>query len=453
MAAFRLLVLVALFVAEASAAFEADVHYGLTQWLALQAGYDSQSAKIIAIGDQRVDSGDMQFMDLDAMYACFGPDDIGAKRAGEHHYPTSGKVPGAAEQRAVSAGSEAATKAALAVTKVPPGQSRYRLFNLGEALHTLQDSWAHQGVPDTPHLPGDVLSCDATRAWGHPAPRGGWNSHKADLTMYWRADVLAMAKATYDILLRYPSTPESTREARRWSEIEPLLAAFISASSKTEKRDWFVAHGIEDVSFLDGINLPDGAQAFTLKWPDRKLPALQSATSRQHGIDPEVLDFYSRFFEAWVMTTDFDAIADEFGSTKRQTDLKRGNTPTSRAEFVARLKVWRLRDHGRVANLAHALRPLTTSERATIDKLVVARDALATYESPASAFFPLLPRIRGVSPLLPFDIAMVGPTDSSGPKAIAVAKFRHVPYDTVTVVAEKIDDRWTVTALGAIVDH
>jgi hypothetical protein len=271
--------------------------------------------------------------------------------------------------------------------------------------------------------------------------------------MYWRADVLAMAKSTYDILLQYPSAPGSKRQAQPWSDVEPTLAAFIAASTKTAKRDWFVAHGIEDVSFLEGISLPDGTQPFTLKWPDRKLPPLASAKSRQHGIDPEVLDFYNRFFEAWVMTADFDAIAREFGDTRRETDVELGKGPASQAELAARLKVWRLRDHGRVADLAHTLRPLTASERTTIDKLAVARDALATYESPASAFFPLLPRIRGVSPLLPFDIAMVGATANAGPKAIAVAKFRHVPYDTVTVVAEKIGGRWTVTSLGAIVDH
>lgn len=453
MTACRLLVLTAFLLAEPSGAFEADVHYGLTQWLALQAGYDPLSAKIIAIGDQRVDSGDMQFIDLDAMFACFGPDDVGAKRAGEHHYPTSGKVPGAPEQRAVSPGSAAATKAALDVTKVPPGQSRYRLFKLGEALHTLQDSWAHQGVADTPRLPGEVLPCDVTRAWGHPVARGGWDSHKADLTMYWRADVLAMAKATYDILLQYPPTPESKREARRWSEIEPLLAAFIPASTKTEKKDWFAARGIGDVSFLEGISLPDGAQPFTLRWPDRKLPQLESAKSRQHGIDPEVLDFYNRFFETWVMTADFDAIVSEFGGTRHPTDVKLGKTAASQAELAARLKLWRLRDHGRIADLAHALRPLTASERASVDKLTVARNALATYESPSDAFFPLLPRTREASPLLPFYIAMVGATASAGPKAIAVAKFRHVPYDTVIVVAEKIGGRWTVTSLGTIVDH
>jgi hypothetical protein len=443
MTAFQLLVSMAWLIAAApTAAFEADVHYGLTQWLALQAGYDALAAKIIAVGDQRVDSGDMQFIDLDAMYACFGPDDVGARRAGQHHYPSAGAVPGPPQQRAVEPGSEAARKAAIALTKVVPGQSGYMLFKLGEALHTLQDSWAHQGVPDTPHLPGDVLPCDATRAWAHPASRGGWSSHKADLTMHWRADVLAMAKAIYDILLQYPSAPGVTRKARSWSEIEPTLGEFIAASTKTEKKAWFLAQG---------ISLPDGAQPFTLVWPDRKLPPLESARSRQHGIDPELLDFYSRFFETWVTTNAFDALASRFGESAAY-DAK-SNGARGKTDLVTRLKLWRLRDHGRVAELAHAQRPLTVGERATVDKLAGARDALVKYVSPASAFFPLLPRTREASPLLPFYIAMVGARDGAGPRAVAVAKLRHVPYDTVVIVSEKIGSRWMVISLGAIVDH
>ena len=75
-------------------AFEADVHYGLTHWLALQAGFEPLQAQIIATGDERVDSGDMPYIDLVAMYACLHRDEISARRAGEHHYPSAGKIPG-----------------------------------------------------------------------------------------------------------------------------------------------------------------------------------------------------------------------------------------------------------------------------------------------------------------------------------------------------------------------
>ena len=52
-----------------AAAFESDVHFGLTQWLALKAGFTQQEADALATGDQRVDSGDMQFIELAPAYA------------------------------------------------------------------------------------------------------------------------------------------------------------------------------------------------------------------------------------------------------------------------------------------------------------------------------------------------------------------------------------------------
>ncbi|HEX4584880.1 MAG TPA: DUF6765 family protein [Burkholderiaceae bacterium] len=434
--------------ATGSSAFESDVHHGLTQWLALQAGFDEEAAKTIAIGDQRVDSGDMQYLELVLAYACVRKEDLGSRLTGEHHYPSAGTVPGAPETRTVIAGGDAAQKAALAVIKVPPGQASYMLFKLGEALHILQDSWSHQGVPSTPQPAQGVFTCDSARAWGHPAARGGWSSHKADLTMAWPADSLAMAKATYDVLTRYPMLTQTPRTARSWEQIRPLLTGFITASTKTEKARWFASHGIADVSFLEGISLKDGAHSFDLKWAGRKLPPLAALQSRQHAVDPELLDFYNRFFAQWVATHDFGALASAFGAHPAGSLRPAGN-----AELVARLKVWRLRDHGRVAQIAHSAPPLTEQQRSQLDAIGKERNAYADYDPPTGAFFPLLPRGNDVSPLLPFIVSTdVAPTGKN-PRAVAVAKLRHVPYDSVGVVAEKIDGRWRVTSIVSVVDH
>src|SRR6185312_14603154 len=136
-------------------AFEADVHYGLTYWLALQAGFEPLQAQIIATGDQRVDSGDMPDIDVVALYACLAKDAISARRAGVHHYPSAAGVPGAPEARAVSPDSDVARKAALSTLGVNPSQAAFRLLQLGESLHILQDSWAHQGISSVPQL-GDT---------------------------------------------------------------------------------------------------------------------------------------------------------------------------------------------------------------------------------------------------------------------------------------------------------
>ncbi len=435
------LLLAMLLSVSASSGFESDVHYGLTNWLALQAGFDELSAKTIAVGDQRVDSGDMQFVELVLAYACVGQDDLRSKLAGEHHYPSNGVVPGAPQTRVVVADGDAVKKATASATKVPQSQANYHLFILGGALHILQDSWSHQGIPSVPQPAEGAFTCDPSRAWGHPATRGGWNSHKADLTMFWSADTAAMAKTVYDVLTQYPELSETKRTPRLWDQIRPALNSFILASTKADKRRWFISHGISDVSFLEGISLRDGAQRFELKWPGRKLPPLATPQSRQHAVDADLLDFFNRFFSQWVSTRDFEALASTFGQS------------LGKAELVARLKVWRLRDHGRVQALAHAPRSLTEQQRSEVDAIGKERGAYATYEPPSSAFFPQLPREgNDVSPLLPFYVKGAA-AEGTNPRAVAVVKFRHIPYDTLGVIAEKIDNRWRVMSIVSVVDH
>jgi uncharacterized protein DUF6765 len=454
---FRLLLLAGLLAVSAGAkAFESDVHYGLTQWLALKAGFDPQVAATIAVGDNRVDSGDMQFVDLVLMYACMGKDDLGSRRAGEHHYPSVAPAPAAPEARAVSPGSETARKAALDAVKVAPDQAAFRLLKLGEALHILQDSWSHQGTPDIPQPANGTFACDATRAWGHPKARGGWNSHKADLTLHWNADTVAMAKATYDVLTQYPAVSGIKRTPRSWDEIRPALDRFVAASTKSEKKRWFASQGIDDAAFLEGISLKDGVEPFTLAWPGRRLPPLAAPQSRQHEVQADLLEFYNRFFARWVTTADFQAMATEFGRDSSPRDAKsRSAVPNTMGtvELAARLKAWRLRDHGRVADIAHSLQPLTARERATLDTVAKAPNAYARYDPPADAFYPLLPRGNSASPLLPFFVGTAAGAAGKNPTAVAVTKFRHLPYDTVAVVAEQVGGRWRAVSIVAVVDH
>ena len=446
-----------LLAATVASGFESDVHYGLTQWLALQAGFDEESAKTIAVGDQRVDSGDMQYVGPVLAYACVGHDELRSRLAGEHHYPSAGALPGPPEKRSVVAGAGAAEKAALAVVKVPAGQANYMLFKLGEALHILQDSWSHQGVADVPRPAEGVFTCDAAWVWAHPMTRGGWDSHKADLTKYWSADTAAMAKAVYDVLTQFPLLSGAQRTARSWDEVRRSLDGFIAASTKTEKKRWFASHGIRDASFLEGITLRDGAERFDLKWAGRKLPPLATPQSRQHAVAEDLLDFYNRFFARWISTNDFRALASAFGPNLASHNARRPghlSPPFSEAELVARLKVWRLRDHGRVAEIAHSARALTEQQRSVVDAVSREPMAYAVFDPPSSAFFPLLPRSENdVSPLLPFFVSTAVTADETQPRAVAVVKFRHIPYDTLGVVAEKIDGRWCVISIVSIVDH
>jgi hypothetical protein len=445
-----------LVIATSSSAFESDVHFGLTQWLAEQAGFDRQQAETIATGDQRVDSGDMQFIELGLAHACSGHDDESSRHSQRMHFPSAGRVPAAPDERAVAAGGDAAKQPAIDMTKVSPGQAVFLLIKLGEALHTLQDSWSHQGISDVPNFPGGAIKCDATRVWAHPKARGGWNSHKADITMFWPADTQAMAKATYDIVTRFPQISGISRSAKDWSAIAPRLDSFIKASTKTEKKRWFVAQGITDVSFLQGISLPDGAEPFELEWPRRKLPLLTTSQSNQHRIAPELRDFYSRFFAQWVSTDRLDALASDVVAPIGPADRRAHgmlSPAMDKVQLAGLLKIWRLRDHGSVAELAHMPQRLAPKQLATIDALAKKPKAYASYAMPAQAFFPLLAKGPDVSPLLPFLIGEAPASPQGNSRAIAIAKFRHAPYDTVGAVAEKIDGRWRIISIISTVEH
>ena len=438
-------------------AFEGDVHFGLTRWLAEQAGYTVDQAKAIAIGDQRVNSGDMQFIELVSAYACRMKDLESAQRVMEYHFPTSGALPGAPQQRAVAAGSEAAWAAARAMARSQPRQTGFLLYKLGGAIHTLQDSWSNKGVPDVPRANDGVAECDAMLAWASPASRGGWNSHRADLTHAWVADTVAMAAASYEALAQYPPINEVKRSPRPWAELVPAVEAFARAATKTDKAQWFRAHGIEDVSFLEGISLPDGPTRFDGRWPSRKLPALPTIESDQHHIDAALRGAMSHFFGTWATTHDFEALAASVLApgppTQPANAARRETVGPDRAELVARLQVWRLRDHGRIAEIAHASGPLTARQKSVVAAAARAKDAYADYAQATDAFFPLVVKGAEPSPLLGFLIAPVESAPSGNPRAIAFAKFRHVPYDTVQILVERVDGRWVVRSIDAIVEH
>ena len=346
--------------------------------------------------------------------------------------------------------SRVAREAALKAIAINPSQAQFRLSQVGEALHILQDSWANQGIPTAPQLGEATSKCDGTLAWGHSEARGGSGSHRADLTVYWPEDTVAMAHATYEILEKYPAISGVTRNARSWQEISHELDGFINASTKTEKVRWFAAHGVSDVSFLEGISLPDGEEPFLQRWSGRKLPPLRSENSSQHAVDPALLDFYNRFFASWLAAKDYAALVKEFSGA---VDTNEQAADTSQ-ELNCRLKLWRLNDHGSVAEIALRREPLTKEECASVDALANRPGAYVSFEPPSSVYFPLLPTAdaHDISPLLPFFIGEVSP-NAGNPRAIAVTKFRHAPYDTVGVITEAINGQWRVTSVVATVDH
>ena len=130
-------------------AWEVDVHYMLTFWLATQAGFDRQHADQIAAGNQSYDESPHHAAVSTMIWAVLPFGDEGRARDLQlKHFPSDAPLPSPPQRRLVTANGEIARSAVGAAIRTT--QSSTALFGLGEALHPFQDSWSHQGVPDVP---------------------------------------------------------------------------------------------------------------------------------------------------------------------------------------------------------------------------------------------------------------------------------------------------------------
>ncbi|HEX2547499.1 MAG TPA: hypothetical protein VHL79_21630 [Ramlibacter sp.] len=429
--------------------YEADVHYGLTRWLAQKAGYADWQARAIATGNFRVDSGLMSTLALLPQYACVGKDFAAAREIQERHYPSNSKVPADAHQRAVEPGSAAAREMLTIALQKAKGHEAQHLGLFGAALHPLQDSWAHAGVPTLPVF--GPVSCDAQLAAAPPA-RGKEGPHAADLTFLSPVSTVAMARATYEALTAFPSIKGEQRSALKWSALEPSVRAFAEARTKTAKRDWFVKQGMADTEFLEGITLPDGPDPGPLKFEGRNLPALQKAPSMQHDASADTREFFDRLMARWLGNEPVEIVVADLA--KQQVAGPKESAAASRkeAQLATRMKVWKLRDHGSAAHLAHLKRPYTSAEIAQVNAL--GKQPAANVAGPVEqAFFPVVTGGPTPSPLLPYILHILPGQDASAPRAIAVARLKHAPRDTIGLLAEKTSSGWRLVDLVFVIDQ
>jgi hypothetical protein len=208
-------------------AYEQDFHYALTKWLAMRAGFCDADAETIARGAIAPDEDARAA--VGSVYRAIANGDMQASRTvQEWHFPGTGPVPGLQQARRVAPGSNAALQ------KVRAAVQGGTLTAFGEALHPLQDSWAHGGLPGYPF--GFFLT-----AWGHPEDRGGWRQHYADQTYLDSASALAAAEATYTSLMDFKQAQprRDCSSAPPFSALRSDVLEFASIATKSEKRQWF----------------------------------------------------------------------------------------------------------------------------------------------------------------------------------------------------------------------
>lgn len=436
-------------------AYEGDVHYGLTQWLALKTGFDADQAKAIALGNYRVDSGAMQSLEVIFDYACSIKNKAVAQKMADIHFPSAAQIPSPSSSRTVEAGGPAARGRIEGVLRGANGQEGQRLGMFGAALHTLQDSWSHAGPPSAPTLFGAGVTCESEFASGHPENRGGPHSHDADLTYAYPGDVIPMAKATYDAMAAYPLIDGRQRTVHPWNELVAEVARFARGRTKSEKRDWFVAEGISATDFLEGASLPNGLAPGSLQFTGRSLPTLKDIKSTQWDAPEDARHFFDRLLTRWLGTEKIEAVVTDLaGSPEGKSAAAHAKHKARLQQLSARMSLWKLSDHGSASGLAHVSGELTPQQLAMVAKLTSAKSVVVQHSQLADAFLPLLAKGDKPSPLLAYVVRVLPTVRKSGPaRAIAFSRLKHAPYDTVGWVAEQTESGWVIVDMVWTVDH
>jgi len=430
-------------------AYESDVHYGLTKWLAVQAGFSDWQSEAIATGNFRVDSGLMSTLSVVLEYACFARDPSVAERVQQRHYPSAQVVPSPRERRTVAPGSEAARQQLHRALAGAVGREAQYLGLFGAAIHPLQDSWSHAGAPSAV---GATLGCDPQLAGGPPTVAGG-NPHAAGHTYRSPKPTLAMAQATYEALTQYPPVQGQRRTPRLWSELIEDVNRFSAASSKTAKRQWFVTRGVEGTDFLEATSLPDGPEPGRLQFDGRQLPPLPAVASLQHDAPVEVRAFFDQAITRWAGDSPVESlinIIEDHDDTRVTRADKSGRSRA--AQLVARLKLWKMRDHGSAAQLVHLARPFTATELLRVDALA-RRPGAYIKVPPEQALFPLTALGPHASPLLPYIVRKLPPVAGKPARVIAILRLKHAPYDTLGWIAEQSGSGWSLKEIVSVPDQ
>jgi hypothetical protein len=442
--------------------WETDVHYALTRWLAVKAGFSEADAEIVAAGDQELDDGTYSPAPwVMGLHIIVTGDTSASKAVQRNHFPSYGDVPGSPENRTVEPNSKAAREWALNEinSKIGgDGKSRQRaLGDFGNSLHPLQDSWSHQGIPDIPFRPG--WEAWPSLSWGHPEKRAGWANHDADLTYLHLDDTIATAKETYALLLEYLRNHKElkAREPIPWVRLESEVRAFAQANTKEAKYQWF--RGDESVplnrygrpSFLRELSLPGGSifiKTNDLK-PTRQVLERGSAFQEETSKVPiDVRETAEKFLDTWIVKANIEEALGFVNLEGLNQQLTHEELSKDEQLAWARkfLVLWLIEDHGLVNEKGHGLPRMkgyselpSNPEQAKGPFHVVRYEKLFdAIESPNRREPYWVGKLRADSPAVPGEYALA-------------FHFRGTPHDGLLILLARDNAGWRATRLFWIV--
>lgn len=245
-------------VSVSAGAYESDVHYGLTYWLASKAGYSAQQSHEIARGNELTDTGILDAKHAIVWELCIKRNKQASLNTRDLHFRATREPPAAPADRPVNntIGDFAQGQTNSVIDQPNHGSSKHqRLF--GQALHGWQDSYSHAGISNT------FGFCPDNWIWSHPIEKGNVISHVADQTFKDVANCKVAASTTYQYLLRYREPMKLAITSRGWEELKVSVDAFCEAATKEQKADWFNAMGVpQGEAIAKNTSLKNGSRSF-----------------------------------------------------------------------------------------------------------------------------------------------------------------------------------------------
>ena len=151
-------------------AYQTDVHYGLTNWLAGKAGFTPAESHEIARGNEMTDIGQLDAVHAIVYGMCAEPATAEAEQASkiarDLHFRSQEPVPNPPAARPVASSASFAGSETRRWLTDASKSGMDRLWQFGQALHGWQDAFAHGGVADKPPWYG--VTCREVYFWSHP---------------------------------------------------------------------------------------------------------------------------------------------------------------------------------------------------------------------------------------------------------------------------------------------
>jgi RHS repeat-associated protein len=240
--------------------YQADFHFGLTNYLALQVGFAPPHARTIAMGaeapDQNPETSPIATTIHAAVNTVMGTIMRGPRGAAKRekareqsasmradHFPR-----GDNDERLVQPFSQEALQ------RLKDAMQTGNLFAFGEGLHTMQDSMSHRGHP-------------SLGISGHAWENGGPASTSTDVPYKYPKQALTAAEATFNYLAAFRSKRAGggARSHVLWGGVMTEANRFILLQEREDKRVWLVAHGVDmPSSYWDDVDM--GPIEFDLKY-------------------------------------------------------------------------------------------------------------------------------------------------------------------------------------------